>query len=169
MRNPGASRFLLVGEAPAPDPRKRRLEFALAAAAVGMPPNLATAAALLRQGSALADFWARTVSINLLAEWPGYSGRGSSFPRAAARAAAASQTLQDASGRYGASVVLLAGTRVATAYGAGHVNFFVPIRELCDGVDVFVVPHPSRASSFWNEAGNRDRCADFLVKLTARS
>lgn len=128
-------RTLVVGEAPsrtstAPldGPSGRRL-----AALAGVP---------------FEELPARFELTNLLDRWPGRgSGPGAAFPRAEARAAAASMEIE------GRRVVLL-GKRVASAFGVvGDLLDVVEHR----GAEVLVLPHPSGASRWWNSPDGRAR------------
>lgn len=93
--------------------------------------------------------------MNLLAEFPGKSGKGDAFPIALARARAARM-------RLGGEVVLL-GRHVARAFGAQGAPFL----EWFDlrGAWAAVVPHPSGVNHWWNDPANTNRAAVFLAGL----
>ncbi len=168
-----ATRILLIGEAPARDHTKSRLEFALCAAACGLSPTLQSAAVMIRTQPKLHTFWRRTDAVNLLPAWPGVglNGRGSLFPARDAREAAANRPLALVDRWHGVPhapgykypIVLLCGTRVAAAYGFHGVKFYQPIYS--DAPTVCCVPHPSRASSYWSDGAAREACVKFLVAL----
>lgn len=98
---------------------------------------------------------------NLLDYWPGRdrwkSERGTRFPAAEAREAAA--RLMKRPGP--CDVLLLAGRRVALAFGADPV-YFREVRPPAIGRQTFVVPHPSGLNRWWNDPLNRDRARAFL-------
>lgn len=161
-------KFLLIGEAPARDVYKKRLEFALACAAAGKPPTLESARSILREYPMLGDFWGRCDSCNLLGAWPGRSasGRGSAFPFAAAYQRADEMQLHTLHERLGYAAVLLCGTRVARAFGFGCATFYEAVAGFAP---TFVVPHPSRASGHWNDPTHAVDLRLFLLRLIGAS
>lgn len=99
-----AGRPLLIGEAPAPSRN---------AAALDGPAGerLARYAGMASRAELLAAFDAR----NVLGRWPGPAGKGSAWPAARARRAAARKPLR--------GVCVLLGGRVAAAYGLGGLGW----------------------------------------------
>jgi hypothetical protein len=65
----------------------------------------------------------------------------------------------------GRSFVLLAGHRVAAAFGVreGYLREFV-----LQGVPAAVVPHPSGVNRWWNDPANVARASAFLRGVFAR-
>lgn len=157
------ARFLLVGEAPAPDGTKRHLHLALACRATGKLPAPGMPGWLRANRRPLFDFVRATRHVNLLGRWPGSSGRGSKFPLAEARAAAHALEV------IGYDLVLFAGRRVTAAFGvhAHHagVDYFQPFGEL--GFRAVMVPHPSGVNRWWRSRANRTRALRFLGHLVA--
>lgn len=98
----------------------------------------------------------RAELVNLLRRWPGDQGKGDAFPIARARRAA---------GKFKpAGVVLLAGKRVAEAFGERRAYFeWFDLR----GARAAVIPHPSGISHWWNEPANVARAAAFMRRALA--
>lgn len=95
-------------------------------------------------------------AVNLLRRFPGKEGKGDAFPAAAARKSAA-RMLPGLAGR---PIVLLAGKRVAAAFGVRRLEYF---REFRLGASpAAIIPHPSGVNRWWNDAGNRRRASLFL-------
>lgn len=136
---------LLIGEAPAPRGNRRAFD----------GPSGDRLAQVMGMGRD--ELLGRVRARNLLRRWPGASGKGSAFPVADARAAARRARLD-------ADVVLLAGLRVAGAFGAraGFFEWF----EL-RGRRAAVIPHPSGVNRWWNDAANRERARAFLRGVLA--
>lgn len=137
-------RPLLVGEAPCPagntepfdGPSGRRLALIL--------------------GVGHAELLATTDRLNLLDSWPGACGKGSAFPAAEARAAAA-VALALAPHR----TLLLAGRRVAAAFGLRALPY---LRWAVLGRRrVAVLPHPSGVNRWLNDPANRAATRDFVL------
>lgn len=146
---PKEARVLLVGEAPS-----RRIDH---------QPHLA----LMHEGLAeLAgvDFpvgwWLLFARANLLPRWPGRArGKGDRFPRGEASRRA--RRLRPRFPRF--SHVVLLGRRVAGAFdlrGAGWFSW----RD-AHGTRVAVAPHPSRVSTWWNDANNVALARSFWREL----
>lgn len=92
--------------------------------------------------------------VNLLEAWPGPDGaKGDAFPIDEARAAAARV-------RFRTPVVLLAGHRVARAFGvrAGYLEW-----TTLRGRRAAVIPHPSGINRWWNCPRNRRRARRFIA------
>ena len=82
-------RYLLVGEAPARDPRKRELQRRLALKAAGYRSNhYLTPGSVFWKHPHLLGFCEATTHVNLLPEWPGEARKGSDFPMDLARSRA---------------------------------------------------------------------------------
>lgn len=103
---------------------------------------------------------------NVLQKWPGrgYAGeKGSRFPMKQARKRASGVELHP--------VTILAGRRVAKAFGLDDVPYFSWVK--CVGVRadktlfgpfaVAVIPHPSGTNRFWNYEHNRILGREFLL------
>jgi len=127
---------------------------------------------LHRRAPALLEFVARTVHVNLLEEWPGPGRKGSGFPTGPAREAARGAAIAWRSGeavlRGGLLVgrprlALLAGLRVAGAFGIRGVPYFEPLEA--DFGRVAVVPHPSGVNLWLNRPANRRALRRFLEDL----
>lgn len=86
------------------------------------------------------------------------SGKGRAFPMKAARANAAAIV----SAEKGRTRFILAGKRVAAAFGVGSAEYFEPKEK--DGRTYFVVPHPSGINRWWNTSGAE---AEFKSKFMA--
>lgn len=101
--------------------------------------------------------------LNLLARYPGPSGKGKgdAFPHGRARSAArcllASLPVEQG------QVVLLAGHDVGRACGV-ELPYLTWGRS-AHGHRCAVIPHPSGINRWWNEAPNRDRFAAFVRPL----
>lgn len=92
---------------------------------------------------------------NVLQRWPGVGNageKGSRFPMAKARRAASRMKLE--------GVVILAGRRVAKAFGLGELEYFRWTTHR--GATVAIIPHPSGCNRFYNDQANRIRAAKFL-------
>lgn len=98
--------------------------------------------------------------LNLVRRFPGKAGKGDAFPLVEARAAAAKIRIPR-----GSTVVLL-GRGVASAFGfAPSASFF---RESSRrGSRVFVAPHPSGISRWWNDPANVERARAFWREVLA--
>lgn len=95
---------------------------------------------------------------NLLLEWPGGQGKGSSFPLELAGEAA--RKLMRVTPR--ARPLILAGTRVARAFGLKRSQYeFLRWFEF-RGRRIAVVPHPSGIVRWWNDPKNRAALERFL-------
>lgn len=92
--------------------------------------------------------------VNLLGKFPGKQGKGDAFPAGPAREAA---TRMDLSGR---PFVLLAGRKVAAAFGVGRMPYLEWFR--LRGGMAAVLPHPSGINRWWNDADNVARAREFL-------
>lgn len=99
---------------------------------------------------------------NLLARWPGRSGKGSEFPFAQAKAAAATLRL----GKRKAKFVLL-GSRLAKAAGMDSIPKFDPAR--IGKSIVIVVPHPSGINRWWNDRRNVWQARKFFAALASEA
>lgn len=100
---------------------------------------------------------------NLLAYYPGsVEGEdGSLFPPDLA-AEAADGLREELEGR----LVLLAGKRVARAFGLSKPDYFEPLpRAPAPGAVAWVVPHPSGINRWWNEPRNRMLARHFYEQL----
>lgn len=129
------------------------------------------------------SFVMATRHVNLLDEWPGREGAGSAFPLDQARAraeylkrciAANGAGFDYPWNRVGAEceVILLAGKRVAGAWGAktGYFSWtswqgWAPSPR---NYQVAVVPHPSGLNRWWNDEQNRTRAREFVELLGLR-
>ncbi len=60
-------------------------------------------------------------------------------------------------------IVLLAGRRVAAAFGLRKVTFFYP--EFHRGRVVYVIPHPSGRNQWWNTEENREQARTWFAWL----
>lgn len=65
--------------------------------------------------------------------------------------------------RLNGDLVLLAGKRVADAFGIRGVRYFEPC--LLRGTIAYVVPHPSGVNRWWNVETNRYRARRFFAAL----
>lgn len=113
-------------------------------------------------GCALEEFLHAFDRVNLLQSPPprqlGGRGKGREFPLVEAMMAARSLDLE---GRH----VVLAGKRVALAFGIKRVRWLEPV-ELGKGESsCFVICHPSGICRFWNDACNRQRVGECLKSL----
>jgi uracil-DNA glycosylase len=122
--------------------------------------------------------WRRClVGYNLLGNRQRLGPGGSEFP--AREAAAAARVLADASPWFGGGrAVLLAGKRVAAAFGLREPEYFRVERIRIDrwtsggGADMWersvvavVVPHPSGRCRWWNDPRNRRRASRWFRRL----
>lgn len=97
---------------------------------------------------------------NILQRWPGIGNageKGSRFPIAKAKRVARKIPLE--------GIVILAGRRVAKAFGLDHAPYFT-FFERGEAI-VAVIPHPSGANRFWNDPENRVIAAKFLRGVLA--
>lgn len=167
--------FLLIGEAPSRT-RSGLLEVRLAARAAGLPPGTA----LDDLPDDLRSFVRATTHANLLARYPGKEGKGAAFPLVHARARAhalvgvlngppSGGNLFAFGGRQfpAPAVVLLAGKRVAAAFGFRDSPHFEARRLGGLYLPLVVLPHPSGVSAWWNSSANRKRCRRYLADLGA--
>ena len=105
------------------------------------------------------EFLRRVERVNLLARSPGRQpAKGHLFPLREASVSAASMPL---TGR----VVVLAGKRVARAFGLTDPPWLTPVvlgrgEALCA-----VMPHPSGIVRWWNDAGNADEASRCLRRM----
>lgn len=93
---------------------------------------------------------------NVLDRFPGDAGGGAVFPLREARKAASRIVLR--------GVVLLAGKRVAAAFGV-RARYFAPVSV--GRATVYVIPHPSGRNRWWNSPENRAMAAAFLATIIA--
>lgn len=142
--------LLILGEAPSRQTR-------------GMPPLSGMTG---RRLSALLgvprESWgaAGVEAANVLARWPGRSGRGSAFRLTQYARRNALKTL--ASAPVGARALLL-GKRVASLVGFADQCYFE--WQPVGGLLVAVVPHPSGVNHWWNDPSNRALAAEFFSGL----
>jgi hypothetical protein len=137
-------RVLLIGEAPPPR------------GAAGGPAFRGRPARFLA-GVAGEEVVGVCEAVNLIPSWPGRSsGGGSRFPAREARRRASSILFASFRGR----IVLLAGRRVAAAFGQGRRPFleWFALR----GGRAAVLPHPSGLNRWWNSPENRRRAGALL-------
>jgi hypothetical protein len=136
---------------------------------VGEASNLPSGEAFAgRSGRRLADLLGMTIAeflvaferVNLIPFWPGRSGglKGHLFPTDVARLRA---TSLDVRGRR----VVLAGLRVASAFGLKEVAFLRPVRLDEGEASCVVVPHPSGMVRFYNEKANRRAVGRILRRV----
>lgn len=121
-----------------------------------------------RSGAFLASLLGLTVErfheafecVNLLSTWPGrlIGSKGHMFPFVEARTAAASMTLAD---RH----VVLAGKRVASAFGLRRAKFLADASLGMGEVRCVVVPHPSGIVRWWNDPVNQELAANVLLNV----
>jgi hypothetical protein len=101
-----------------------------------------------------------TEATNLLPDVQPKAGKGRAFPAEAARAAAEAMDFG------GAQVLLMAGRRVASAFGVpASAHYLEPL--LVRGTVAYVIPHPSGVNRWFNEAENRGRFSAFFEALRA--
>ncbi len=62
-----------------------------------------------------------------------------------------------------AEIILLAGKRLANAFGIRNVAYFEPC--MLQGRIAYVIPHPSGRNRFWNNEFNRFRAERFFTAL----
>lgn len=178
--------YVMVGEAPNSRGNWKNLDVVLACKAVKKRPVAGTMGWLRTNHRRLFNFTMRTIHVNLLQEYPGKARGGSAFPmdRARERAGLFVRNLEKpaivtvegrefhafATRRFTKpDLVLLAGWRVARAFGIQHgtKEYFVVDHE-CDrmgGLPTVVVPHPSGINRWWNDAGNQTIARMFLEGL----
>lgn len=101
-------------------------------------------------GLDLPAFLARFERANLLAAYPGPASKGDAFPMAFARSAAGAMAERVAS----REVVVLLGLNVARAFRLRRPEFFRQTRFSRDCGVVYVCPHPSGVSHWWNDPSN---------------
>src|SRR5687768_10455370 len=113
-------------------------------------------------GLSLEEFLDAVEAVNLLPRWPGRSSapKGHAFPRHDAFVAA---RRIDLTGR----TVVLAGKRVALAFGLREVKWLTPAKVGRGEAFCAVIPHPSGIVRWWNEARNGRAVARFLRRLLA--
>ena len=110
--------------------------------------------------------WYRRVRrCNVLEEWPGRQGRGSSFPMGLAVPAAEALLPLLA----GQDVVCL-GKRVASALGAPRAPYCVwrsLVWPTLGGIEarLAIFPHPSGVNAWWNDERNRAQATLFMRRL----
>jgi uracil-DNA glycosylase len=101
--------------------------------------------------------------VNVLQRWPGFGHageKGSKVPIAKAKRAAKKIEL--------VGVVVLAGRRVARAFGLDDAPYFQWFRTDRHGpCNLVVVPHPSGSNRFWNYPENRELARAFFLRLFA--
>ena len=157
-------RALVIGESPAPRGTGGwSLSTALACRAAGVAPDLtrATAVAWSRLSERQRLLLLYAMNENLLQRWPGYQGRGSGFPRESARRAAAIFAPPAS-----ADVVLLAGRRVARAFGTDDaVPYFRALSRRGRWPRWYVVPHPSGVSGHWSDPAAAAALYAFLDRI----
>lgn len=168
--------ILLVGDAPNARGHSRGLPLALACKAVGVGLRRCAPGVVSDGYPDLYGFVQRTRHVNLLHEYPGRKQRGSAFPEADAQEAADEIAAYLSGGLVPVTahsalpcrprVVLLAGHRVEAAFGYRKRPFFDEHAPI-DGVEaqVFVVPHPSGLSRYWNDQRHRHRARAFFEGL----
>jgi uracil-DNA glycosylase len=101
--------------------------------------------------------------LNVLRRYPGPQGdKGDAFPAGRARRAARRLT-----GRLRGRTVLLAGKRVAGAFGVR--TEYLEWDEHEAGFNVVVIPHPSGVNRWWNDSANREKFTKFAVELLGRA
>lgn len=61
------------------------------------------------------------------------------------------------------SCIVLAGKRVAAAFGLRSAEYFC-CREIC-GLPAYVMPHPSGVNRWWNDPVNASRARAFFIQL----
>lgn len=100
---------------------------------------------------------------NVLGRWPGTGNageKGSRFPIARAKRAARRIELL--------GVVILAGRRVAKAFGMAEAPYFRWYATDRHGpCRIAVIPHPSGCNQFYNVPANREKVAAFLRGVLA--
>ncbi len=111
-------------------------------------------------GLTLDEFLDAFDRVNLLKRWPGRSGgaKGHLFPMKAATAAA---RRLDVEGRH----VVLAGRRVASAFGLRRFDFLESVALDKGEASCVVVPHPSGIVRLYNEPAFRLRVGRLLRKV----
>lgn len=111
-------------------------------------------------GRDLEGFHAAFECVNLLPCWPGPAGtKGHRFPLGAARKRAARL---DVEGR----TVVLAGRRVAAAFGLTGFTFFRRVKMGRGEAGAWVIPHPSGIVRLWNDPAVRRSAVRLLGRLT---
>ena len=141
---------LIVGEAPSknefpPTPLEGRVGRRLADCA----------------GLTFGEYLTRFDRTNLLGERQEVKGKGFVFDMASARAAA--WKLRSDIMRRPATVLL--GKRVCSAFNLIDEYF---LEQRIDGAPVFVVPHPSGLSRWWNDVDNRMKMREFMRALAGK-
>lgn len=119
------------------------------------------------------DYRWQTVRKNLLPDWPGKApGNGSAWP--VKRAKRAARKLEEGglfAIRPNGRLVILLGRRVAAAFGFQRQKWFEPFSVApMQGMHavVFVAPHPSGASRWWNSPRNVEKAARFWRGIRKR-
>lgn len=100
---------------------------------------------------------------NLIAYYPGKSGKGDNFPFEEAKSAA--YEMEKEFGR-GAEILLL-GKNVAKAFGFGNMKF-LDSTEI-GGVMFHLFPHPSGVNRWWNNPNNTKAAKIFAKKIARRA
>lgn len=182
--------YLLVGEAPARDETKTNLELTLALKATGKARSREDGPLfLLDENPDLLAFTIRTTHVNLLRRYPGPARRGAHFPldeaklkadrfREAMRRVTVRPAPRRRPVRYWSRhqfpdpyAILIAGRRVARAFGVYDVEYFVSttfkdlVRPTGHPWRAIVVPHPSGVNRWWNDERNQLRAHAFLASL----
>lgn len=112
-------------------------------------------------GLPLPELFRRLEATNLIGRFPGKAvrpGKGDLFPTEEAKEAAAKL---DVTGRE----VLLAGKKVAAAFGLKKVGWFEPTKLGKGERSAKVIPHPSGVNRWWNDEKNREKAKKVLKKL----
>ena len=114
-------------------------------------------------GMGLEGFLASVEAVNLLPRWPGRQtgGKGHLFPMHEARIAA-ERMLPRLRGR----AVVLAGRRVALAFGLRGCTWLEAMPGALGALSVAVIPHPSGIVRWYNCPKNRHKVGLFLKELT---
>jgi hypothetical protein len=102
---------------------------------------------------------------NILDYWPGSAGKGSKFPMGEAQK---ELRLWKVDGEFLGRRVILAGSRVAKAWGApaGQILTWNKADAHCDAFAV--LPHPSGVNRWWNDPQNRENAKFFLMEELKR-
>lgn len=141
-------RPLIIGEAPSknefpPTPIEGRIGRRLASYA----------------GLSFEEFLTRFDRVNLLSVRQDTAEKGFTFDRVAALESWRIIARRIKPGQ----TVLLLGKRVADAVGCVN-DYFEPCR-LVGGITLYVVPHPSGVSRWWNDEKNKERMRGFMTEL----
>lgn len=170
--------YLLVGEAPSRDGSWQRLECKIAKKVTGWKIKDGSLLEWLeREHLKILYFCRATTHVNLLTTYPGHDAGGTLFPavEGAARALGLIAHLETGMPWFTFSkvsvprpdCVLLAGMRVAKAFGCGGADMFEVLpRFVRPGLPpMIVVPHPSGVSRWWNDPQNRRVALAFFNAL----